>query len=228
MPVPRHRDISIGTAVSIVLKADQRTGRQVTGTVAQLLTRGDHPHGVKVRLTDGRVGRVQQLTSSLPASRTALNTPASTRPFRPYSTMSSNNPWQSATSQGNPYTTPGEQPAQGQQQQQQPYNTNTGAAQGYYDSNQNQQFSAPPGPPPSQGVRRSDTDNLLTSQPDRAEQIEHMQNFEASAPQTQEDKDQAQLAKEFPDVDSSLIAALYSDTKDLSATREMLQELSRA
>jgi uncharacterized repeat protein (TIGR03833 family) len=52
-----------GTPVSIVLKADQPTGHQVRGIVADLLTRGDHPRGVKVRLRDGRVGRVQKLVS---------------------------------------------------------------------------------------------------------------------------------------------------------------------
>lgn len=49
--------------MSLVLKVDQPTGRQVQGFVAELLTRGDHPRGVKVRLRDGRVGRVQRLIS---------------------------------------------------------------------------------------------------------------------------------------------------------------------
>jgi uncharacterized repeat protein (TIGR03833 family) len=46
-----------------VLKEDQQSGHQVKGIVADLLTRGDHPRGVKVRLRDGRVGRVQGLVS---------------------------------------------------------------------------------------------------------------------------------------------------------------------
>ncbi|KAK7181277.1 MFS multidrug transporter [Paraphaeosphaeria sporulosa] len=62
-PVPAYSAISPGTAVSLVLKIDQPTGRQVTGIVADLLTRGDHPRGVKVRLRDGRVGRVQKIVS---------------------------------------------------------------------------------------------------------------------------------------------------------------------
>ena len=49
--------------MSIVLKVDQPTGSEVRGIVADLLTRGDHPRGVKVRLRDGRVGRVQRLVS---------------------------------------------------------------------------------------------------------------------------------------------------------------------
>lgn len=62
--VPARRAIRIGSTVSIVLKQDQPTGRQVQGTVAEVLTRGDHPRGVKVRLSDGRVGRVQSVLGS--------------------------------------------------------------------------------------------------------------------------------------------------------------------
>lgn len=64
--VPPSRSINPGTSVNIVLKADQPTGRTVSGTVSELLTRGDHPRGVKVRLNDGRVGRVQSLPSGEP------------------------------------------------------------------------------------------------------------------------------------------------------------------
>jgi uncharacterized repeat protein (TIGR03833 family) len=59
--VPARRAVQIGATVSIVLKQDQSTGREVQGVVSELLTRGDHPRGVKVRLVDGRVGRVQRV-----------------------------------------------------------------------------------------------------------------------------------------------------------------------
>lgn len=49
--------------MSIVLKVDQATGREVQGTVRDLLTRGNHPRGIKVRLQDGRVGRVQRMVT---------------------------------------------------------------------------------------------------------------------------------------------------------------------
>ena len=52
-----------------------------------------------------------------------------------------------------------------------------------------------------------------------------MQAYEASAQQTEDDVNQAQLQKEFPNIDSSLIAAIYNDTKEVGATREMLMEL---
>ena len=48
--------------VAIVLKQDQRTGKQTVGVVKDLLTNSSvHPHGIKVRLTDGQVGRVQEI-----------------------------------------------------------------------------------------------------------------------------------------------------------------------
>lgn len=51
-----------GMRVAIVLKADQRTGRLTEGVVQELLTNSPtHPHGIKVRLEDGQVGRVQRV-----------------------------------------------------------------------------------------------------------------------------------------------------------------------
>jgi len=48
--------------VAIILKEDQRSGKLTEGTVKDLLTKSSfHPHGIKVRLTDGQVGRVQQI-----------------------------------------------------------------------------------------------------------------------------------------------------------------------
>jgi uncharacterized repeat protein (TIGR03833 family) len=55
-------DIRAGLAVSIVLKQDQRTGKLTRGVVKDILTKSAfHPHGIKVRLMDGQVGRVQQI-----------------------------------------------------------------------------------------------------------------------------------------------------------------------
>ncbi|OCK84208.1 hypothetical protein K432DRAFT_422755 [Lepidopterella palustris CBS 459.81] len=61
--VPTAAQLNPGTPVSIILKIDQPTGGQVQGIVAELLTRGDHPRGIKVRLRDGRVGRAQKVVS---------------------------------------------------------------------------------------------------------------------------------------------------------------------
>jgi len=55
-------DVSIGTTVRVVQKADQNTGKLTDGTVMRILTNSSfHPHGIKVMLTDGRVGRVQEI-----------------------------------------------------------------------------------------------------------------------------------------------------------------------
>ena len=63
MPDGRNRkDIHPGLAVSIVLKQDQRSDKLTSGIVKDILTSSAfHPHGIKVRLTDGQVGRVQHI-----------------------------------------------------------------------------------------------------------------------------------------------------------------------
>lgn len=57
--VPTIAQVVPGAHVHIVLKQDQPTGRTVDGVVQTVLTRSNHPRGIKVRLGDGRVGRVQ-------------------------------------------------------------------------------------------------------------------------------------------------------------------------
>ncbi|OZB97721.1 YwbE family protein [Paenibacillus sp. XY044] len=55
-------NIRPGLEVDIVLKQDQRTGKRTRGIVKDILTNSaQHPHGIKVRLTDGQVGRVQEI-----------------------------------------------------------------------------------------------------------------------------------------------------------------------
>ena len=143
-----------------------------------------------------------------------------------------NNPWTNDASRGNPYTS-------GQQQQQsqysQPYSQQSSDPQ---RTNTSQAASASYAPaasafnssvaPPTQGVRRSDTD-FVSSQTDRAAQVEHLQHYESAAAsrQTEDDRNQAQLQKEFPNIDSSLIAAIYNERgKDgMGECRELLQEL---
>ena len=58
----RRKDIKPGLEVEIVLKEDQRTGRRTRGIVRDILTRSaEHPHGIKVRLETGEVGRVKEI-----------------------------------------------------------------------------------------------------------------------------------------------------------------------
>lgn len=60
--------IKAGMTVLIVLKQDQRTGKLTQGIVKDILTKSpNHPHGIKVRLTNGQVGRVKEIVeTSLP------------------------------------------------------------------------------------------------------------------------------------------------------------------
>jgi uncharacterized repeat protein (TIGR03833 family) len=55
-------DIKVGARVKVVQKQDQRTGNLTEGIVQNILTKsGTHPHGIKVRLESGIVGRVKEI-----------------------------------------------------------------------------------------------------------------------------------------------------------------------
>lgn len=58
----QRKDIKPGLHVYVILKKDQRSGVKTAGIVKDLLTNSAfHPHGIKVRLTDGQVGRVCEI-----------------------------------------------------------------------------------------------------------------------------------------------------------------------
>ena len=58
----KRANIKPGILVAIVLKKDQRSGKLTEGIVKGILTNSaTHPHGIKVRLTSGEVGRVQEI-----------------------------------------------------------------------------------------------------------------------------------------------------------------------
>ncbi|MCW4028602.1 MAG: YwbE family protein [Candidatus Bathyarchaeota archaeon] len=62
-PNQQRSNIKAGIHVRIVLKQDQQSGKLTDGIVKSILTNSPtHPHGIKVRLTDGKVGRVQTIT----------------------------------------------------------------------------------------------------------------------------------------------------------------------
>ncbi len=61
----QRKFIKKGLTVDVVQKQDQRSGKLTKGTVKDILTRsGTHPHGIKVRLTSGVIGRVKQIFPS--------------------------------------------------------------------------------------------------------------------------------------------------------------------
>ena len=58
----QRASITVGVTVAIVLKEDQRSGTLTEGVVMNILTKSSHhPHGIKVRLEDGQVGRVKKV-----------------------------------------------------------------------------------------------------------------------------------------------------------------------
>ena len=60
-------DIKPGTCVKVVQKKDQRSGKLTEGIVKEILTKSaTHPHGIKVRLESGIVGRVKELIRAFP------------------------------------------------------------------------------------------------------------------------------------------------------------------
>jgi len=111
--------------------------------------------------------------------------------------------------------------------QQSPYEPPAGAPQGQQQQQpqHQQQYHQQQPSNPSAGYRPTDEALLPTGQ-ERSEQMETMQSYEMNRPQTEDDRAQDALQLEFPNIDSSLIAAIWSDNKDMSAAKEMLQHLS--
>lgn len=120
----------------------------------------------------------------------------------------------------NPFHVQDQAPGHNPFAHEQSYNTPSQPSPGQ----QNEQYAPPPGLPP----RRTGTtsEQALPQGQDRSHQVEVMQSYEMSRPPTEEEQNQAILEREFPKIDGSLIAAIYGDSGSLSATREMLQELS--
>ena len=64
MSIPKRNEIRTGVQVQIIEKHNQTTGILTEGVVARILTKSpSHPHGIKVMLKDGRVGRVQGIVA---------------------------------------------------------------------------------------------------------------------------------------------------------------------
>ncbi|MCJ8306991.1 MAG: YwbE family protein [Nitrosopumilus sp.] len=62
---PTRNEIQVGKIVQIIQKQDQRTGNLTEGTVKRILTSSNvHHHGIKVKLDNGKIGRVQNIISN--------------------------------------------------------------------------------------------------------------------------------------------------------------------
>lgn len=149
----------------------------------------------------------------------------------------SNNPFQQSQQEQDAWQ---QQPAGNSPAGMDPAQQGYSQPQGYSEphGHQGQSYDAPPGPPPGQTSghvpsgqaqpRHTDTfkESDFVPADERGEQREAMEQFEMSkGHQSQEDRDMETLQQEFPSIDGSLVAALYSDSKSLSGTREMLSEL---
>ncbi len=77
-----RKEIRPGLEVEIVLKQDQRTRRRTRGIVREILTRSQfHPHGIKVRLESGEVGRVQAIIERAEGDQRSTAERFSAKPF---------------------------------------------------------------------------------------------------------------------------------------------------
>ncbi|USP77669.1 hypothetical protein yc1106_04943 [Curvularia clavata] len=129
-------------------------------------------------------------------------------------------PWGQDTSQTPFYNS--HTPAQPQDTSQQSYYQQDTSQQPYQgQSSHPGQAEVPPGLPP----RRTATEMALPTGQERSHQIEVMQSYEAAGRKDDDDDNVEILQREFPKIDGSLIAAIYGDSKSLSATREMLHAL---
>lgn len=73
--IPKRIEISPGVQVQVIEKNNQRSGLLTEGIVARILTNSPaHPHGIKVMLTDGKVGRVQAIVGSKKSILTTTST----------------------------------------------------------------------------------------------------------------------------------------------------------
>jgi len=62
----KRSDVRVGQLVNIVLKEHQRTGELTEGVVKDILTNsGTHPHGIKIRLETGEVGRIKEILENV-------------------------------------------------------------------------------------------------------------------------------------------------------------------
>ena len=80
--LPARSDLRAGLAVEVETKEDQGTGRLTAGTIEKILTASKrHPHGIKVRLRDGRVGRVKKVAGPTPEGPARPSTDSGAKPI---------------------------------------------------------------------------------------------------------------------------------------------------
>ena len=228
MGVPRRAQLAPGTAVSIVLKQDQRTGKQVQGIVSDILTRGDHHRGVKVRLRDGRVGRAQSLVGS--------STSGGDRPSSGGSTSTTGHPPPPWSAPVRDARLDDEYRYDASQSSARPMVSDFLSFPGEGAPPLPQHPPARPTHPPARPTRPED--RLEQSPPyhlhmfDRpassteVAQHERQASTSSTIPDSSTaDHEQLLLRQEFSELDGALIAAVYHDHGDLTRCCEILEQL---
>ncbi len=180
MAVPKMSELRPGVVVNVVLKAHQRSGRLTTGQISEILTRGDHPRGIKVRLSSGEIGRVQSLSLSSEHITAAQTTPYVQTSFASEYEDSPN----------------------------------------HFGGRRRGRFA-------SQEDYRQDTSPLESRS--LADYIRISSSSKSTHPTSSTavtDTIQAAMEKEFPKLDSALIAAILADHEDTNDARGILASLS--
>ena len=180
MAVPKMSQLRPGVHVNVVLKAHQQSGKLTTGQISEILTRGDHPRGIKVRLHSGEIGRVQSLSLS-------------SEPF--------------AAAQAPPH-------------EQTSAVSEYGNSPNHFGERRRERFT-------SQEDYRQDPSPLGSRS--LAEYI-RTSSSSKKTPQISstaaKDTIQATMEKEFPKLDSALIAAILADHDDINDAKSVLASLS--
>ena len=180
MAVPKMSQLRPGVVVNVVLKAHQQSGKLTTGQISEILTRGDHPRGIKVRLSSGEIGRVQSLSLSS-EQITAAQTP--------------------------------------------PYAQTSFASE--YESSPNHLGGQRRGRSTLQEDYRQDTSPLESrSLADYIRISSSLKTTHATSSTAVKDTIQAATEKEFPRLDSALIAAILADHEDINDARGILASIS--
>lgn len=192
--MPSASAIRPGTAVNIILKGDQRSGKLTRGRVADTLTRGDHPRGVKVRLEDGQVGRVQSLLEQAgPGQSVSPNTTSSTST----STQQAQYPDRKIVSDARMQHDYRNDPVPAEERSLEDYVTFKPAKQ-------------------KRGRGKAKDETVASGKEGSVKQ--DVQSVDLDP--------QEQLQKEFPLLDSALVAAIWSDVQNIEKCREVLGAIS--
>ena len=184
MFVPKMSQLRPGIRVNVVLKADQQFGRLTTGQISDILTRGDHPRGIKVRLSTGQVGRVQSLSTSSDEPAAAHNLPFEHASSDQYPTYLEQSPTHPSGKRSRKF-------ALQEDYRQDPSPLESTSLADY--------------------IRPSSSSKRHALVPSRT---------------AVEDCAQVKLEKDFPDLDSALIAAILADHEDVKGARDVLSSLS--